>query len=74
MCIYVLQVYTSLVLRPRPRGEGLVTFNQFLGLHCSLWRIFQLPITLEKTQSVVATLEILGYMYFSMMTQHCFGT
>ena len=29
-----------------------------LGLHCFLRRILQPPITLRKTQSVIATLEI----------------
>ena len=37
---------------------------------CFLWRIFQPPITLQKTQSMVVTPEIPGY--FSTMTQHFF--
>ena len=67
-----LQVYWS-----RPQilptiGEGLVTFGQLLNVDCFLGRILHPPITFQKTQSVSATPEILGY--FSTMTQHFFGT
>ena len=63
---------TGLVPRFHPLGEGLVTFGQLLNVDCFLGRIFHPPITLQKTQSVSATPEILGC--FRTMTQHLFGT
>ena len=47
-------------IRPIPLG--------FINVDCFLRRIFQPPITLRKTQSVVATLEIIDYS--RTMMQH----
>ena len=55
------------------RGSGDIQLIHWASLVLIgfLVRNFQLPIIMQKTQSVVATLESLGY--FSTMTQHFFG-
>ena len=47
----------SLVPKPHPRGEGLVTSSWSLGLHYFLESDFSPPIRLQKTQSVVQHLK-----------------
>ena len=65
--------FLVLVLTPDPTCAERVWWcltnpSGFINVDCFLCRIFQPPITLQKTDSVVATPESLGY--FSTMTQH----
>ena len=56
--------FPSLVPRPHPRGESLVTFGQSFGFYYFLGRIFHLP----KTPLVVATLETHDSSFFSKIS------
>ena len=71
----VCLVYRVLVSSPDPTQEESVWWHPadlsgFINIDDFLERKFSLPITLQETQSVVATPETLGY--FSAMTQHFF--
>ena len=54
-----------------PERRGSDDIQPIPWASCFLWKTFQMPITIWKTQSVVATPEILGH--FSTMTQHFFA-